>query len=513
MRTLLVIPLAVVLSALGSALVEAQQANILDVGTQSQLFVDQHLVYQASNISFTPHSARKHSAEPLLTADQPWEGWYVTAFGSTVLFDTEDQIFKMWYRAAGQPDFFADGEVGRRGIICYATSKDGIHWHKPPVGTLKSKGDRPHNAVSELELPSVFKDPADPDPQRRYKMISFDVNRGYVALISADGLHWQQQEPRSIVPISYVDDVVSAFRDRRTGEFVVLPKMMTPVFGRLRRTIYESRSHDFRHWSRIEPALVADRRDDLGSLARIERVRPLLTYPDNFNVMRTEFYGSGAYSAESCVIGFPWVFSVSANVPVKKNQEGPIEVQLAVSREAGLWTRPFRTPIVPLGKVGEWDCGMMLTASQAIDVADEVWLFYGGTNYTHGAPILYGQTEKRGASPAGAIGLAIWKRDRFVSADALAEEGTLVTVPLRFAGKRLEINAATKQQGFIRVELLDAAGRPLDGISPSEAFRGDDLRHTLVFPGTSDLSRWIGRPVSLRFRMREAKLYSFAFRD
>jgi hypothetical protein len=320
--------------------------------------------------------------------------------------------------------------------------------------------------------------------------------------------------PNPFLPISYVDDVISAFRDRRTGEYVALPKMSTPVFGRYRRTIYRSTSYDFIHWSKIEPAYMADRRDDLGSLARIERVRPLLNYPDNFNMMRTEYYGAGAYSAESCVVGFPWVFSASANVPGGNNQDGPIETQFAVTRDLDHWERPFRTPAIPMGKVGEWDGGMILTASQAIDVGDEVWLYYGGANYTHGAPPLYGRAlEQRATKYKTAIGLATWPHDRFVSADAGAEGGTLTTVPLRFAGQRLEINALTREGGEIRVELLDPAGRPLEGFQQSAPFSGDQLRHSVVFPGTANLGALAGRPVSLRFKLRNAELYAFAFRQ
>ena len=105
--------------------------------------------------------------------------------------------------------------------------------------------------------------------------------------------------------------------------------MTMPIFGRLRRNIYSSSSYDCRHWSNIEPALFADHRDDLGSLSRIDRVRSMLNYPDNFNVMRTEFYGSVAYSADSCVFEFSRVFTINANVPSGWNQEGPIDVQLS----------------------------------------------------------------------------------------------------------------------------------------------------------------------------------------
>jgi len=495
----------VVAAVLISASARAQQMSLLDVGDRSQLLADPNLVFDSEGVAFTPHPARKHPDNPLVRADQPWEGWYVTAFASTVLFDEEEQRFKMWYACAGGSDYFP------KGGICYAESADGLQWTKPPVGTREAAGGRPHNSVSPWLCPSVFKDQADPDASRRYKMVCFDQDRGYLTQFSPDGLAWREgQVP--FLPISYVDDVISAFRDR-DGRFVALPKMSTPVYGRMRRTIYSSFSHDFEHWSKVEPAYMADRRDDLGSLARIERARPLLNYPDNRNVIRTEFYGAGAYAAESCVIGFPWVFTISANVPQRSNQEGPIEVQLAVTRDRETWARPFRTPIIPIGKAGEWDAGMILSASQAIDVGDEVWLYYGGANYTHGAAILYGGKESdRGTKYSTAIGLATWPKDRFVSADAGAAGGALTTAVFRFSGKRLEINAATKEAGEVRVELLDPAGRPIPGFAPSEPIRGDSLRAPARFKD-ADLATLIGKPVCLRFHLRDAQLYAFAFRD
>ena len=185
-----------------------------------------------------------------------------------------------------------------------------------------------------------------------------------------------------------------------------------------------------------------------------------------------------------------------------------------MSRNLESWSRPFRTPVLPLGKLGDWDSGMILGASQAIDVGDEVWLYYAGANYTHGAPHVYDATAaKPGTKPAESIGLATWQRDRFVSANGPAAGGMLTTVPLRFAGTRLEVNAVTKGKGEIRVELVDAAGRPLEGFRPSEPIVGDSLRHAVVFPGKADLASLAGKPVCLRFHLRDAELYAFAFRS
>src|SRR6476661_10378465 len=89
-----------------------------DVGSRSQLFVDQVLVRSTANVAFTLHPAKKHPKNPLVVADRPWEGWRVSLFG-TVLYDEEERLFKMWY-IGDLTAYFP------RYPIFYATSKDGI---------------------------------------------------------------------------------------------------------------------------------------------------------------------------------------------------------------------------------------------------------------------------------------------------------------------------------------------------------------------------------------------------
>ncbi|MBP86653.1 MAG: hypothetical protein CMJ64_08055 [Planctomycetaceae bacterium] len=100
----------------------------------------------------------------------------------------------------------------------------------------------------------------------------------------------------------------------------------------------------------------------------------------------------------------------------------------------------------------------------------------------------------------------------FVSVDASVEGGTLTTVPFRFCGDRLVINATTKSEGHVLVELCDAAGRRLPEFQRSQPFSGDALRHTVSFGSKADVSALAGQPVSLKFHLKSASLYSFAFR-
>jgi hypothetical protein len=109
--------------------------------------------------------------------------------------------------------------------------------------------------------------------------------------------------------------------------------------------------------------------------------------------------------------------------------------------------------------------------------------------------------------------LAKWKLDRFVSADGSADGGTLTTIPVVFVGDRLEINAVTRPGGSLAVEFLDGSGRPIEGFGSSDSFAGDDLRKTLTWKGNSSVQKLAGKPISLKFHLKNAELYSFAFRQ
>lgn len=478
------------------------------VGGKTQLFVDSLLVRSAEKVSFRLHPGRKHPANPLLKADQPWEGWRISLYGN-VLYDAPLKKFRLWYTTDVSEDFpnFA---------VAYAESDDGIRWAKPLVGTIDSaRGGRQHNCVlNESHLPSVMKDDRDADPQRRYKMIACvhkaKPEGGPHAFVSPDGLNWRRVSKE---PICRSNDVITAYYDEERQLYVAFPKHSTAVRGEVRRCFAMSTSKDFVTWTVPRYVFTPDLRDDAGSLARIEEVRAQLDVPDDPALMRTEFYGIGVHPAESCTLAFPWVFTINNNARYG-NHEGPSEIQLASTRDLETWERPFRTPIVPHGGPGEWDCGFLASQSRALRVGDEIRLYYDGANYTHGTPCIYREEGTgRGTKYTCSIGLATWQLDRFVSVDGPAEAGTLTTVPVIFTGQRLEVNAdASGPDARLTVELLDAAGRPLAGFTASDPIITDSLRHTVKWDGRSDVSTLAGKPVVLRFTLRLASLFSFAFR-
>ena len=151
--------------------------GIIDIGDRKQHFLDDLLVDEASRISRYMNRPNKHVGNPIIVADRPWEQGRsrgetgdVQLVGQTVLYDEEENLFKMWYLPSAFPD-------GRR-PWCYATSTDGFNWEKPDLGLIEFEGSKQNNivemlrgggAAGEPNYYNVFKDPRDPDPQRRYK--------------------------------------------------------------------------------------------------------------------------------------------------------------------------------------------------------------------------------------------------------------------------------------------------------------------------------------------------------
>ena len=102
------------------------------------------------------------------------------------------------------------------------------------------------------------------------------------------------------------------------------------------------------------------------------------------------------------------------------------------------------------------------------------------------------------------------RKDGFACIMAGGKESLAVTKPLIFTGKELHLNFSTSACGYIYVDVLDAEGNPL---SEKESFEiyGDNLDRCISFADDTDFGPYSGKPVRLRFRMYDAKLYSMWF--
>jgi hypothetical protein len=104
--------------------------------------------------------------------------------------------------------------------------------------------------------------------------------------------------------------------------------------------------------------------------------------------------------------------------------------------------------------------------------------------------------------------------DGFVSVSAPMDGGELVTKPVIFKGKNLILNFSSSAAGDIRVELQDEAGNPLPGFSLEDCppVFGDSLEKMVIWNNDPDLSSLAGKPVRIRFVLKDADLFSFRYR-
>lgn len=440
------------------------------LGAQTELFVDNYRVESTTKVSRVTHPATK--VGPVLRPDKPWESNNAYVYG-TAIFDDHEHVFKLWYQAYDRS--------GGQYYTCYATSQDGVHWTKPDLGVVESHGSTANNIVGTMHSPSVLLDRRDTNPARRYKMFGMAYGSGYWVWFSPDGIHWTPSSKNPVLPDA---DVANVSYDPAHGRFVATTKHPNPAG----RVVYVSYSTDFETWTEPKLILTADERDQ--NLAKAN------------GLLNAQVYGMPVVAYQGVYLGFPWIFQYGGSGEAGTAGDGPVDTQLAVSRDLEHWSRPDRTVLIPRGVEGSFDSGMTFTSTNLIVRDGEVWLYYGGWDGLHGS-------STRGAS----IGIAKWRLDGFVSyANGGDQEGSVTTRPITFSGSKLHVNAALHPgHGALRVEVLGQDGKPLAGFSRAESIPVRDDHTDAVVGWTSGrtLADVAGQPVQLRFYLDGGDLYSY----
>lgn len=109
----------------------------------------------------------------------------------------------------------------------------------------------------------------------------------------------------------------------------------------------------------------------------------------------------------------------------------------------------------------------------------------------------------------------VLRLDGFVSVRAGAERGEMITRPLIFLGKNLVLNFSTSAAGSVLIEVQDESGSPLPGFSLADSpeIYGDEIEYPVRWKSGATLGTIQGKPVRLRFVMRDSDLYSIRFAD
>ena len=500
-------------------------AQPLDVGSRREMFVDDALIERTAGRA----EVQLHQPAPrevAIVSDQSWEGNgtnYVTVF-------RDGDVYRMYYRGSHFSYLGGKDRPNHRDLYCYAESRDGIHWTKPELGLFEWNGSKKNNIVWDGVGSHAFVPFRDTNPQctpeAKYKALGVGgPKHGLYAFRSPDGIHWSLMSPKPVITKGDFDSHNLAFWDADRGQYREYHRQF-----RNGRDIRTATSKDFFEWTEPElltySALVnpgrkagadatpADVKDPVGAKYPPGRVSELYT-----NQILPY------YRAPHILLGFPtryidrgWTESAKAlprydyrQVRAKRStREGTAvtDGMFMTSRDRmqfAVWPESFVRP--GLRTRDTWfygdtyqNWGLVETKSAIEDAPPELSIYV---------------TEATGRDKPARLRRYTLRIDGFVSLHAPLAGGELLTKPLTFRGRQLAVNYSTSAAGTIQVEIQEADGKPIPGYSLAEAqdLYGDSLEQLVTWKSGSDVSRLAGRPVRLRFVVKDADLYSFQFRS
>ncbi|NOY36573.1 MAG: hypothetical protein GXO83_03270 [Chlorobi bacterium] len=104
--------------------------------------------------------------------------------------------------------------------------------------------------------------------------------------------------------------------------------------------------------------------------------------------------------------------------------------------------------------------------------------------------------------------------DGFASIRAPFDGGELITKPFFFPGDTLTINFSTSAAGYIKVEIQDMNGIPVEGFALDDAREiiGNEIEKTVTWKNDPDPGKLAGKVIRLHFVMKDADIYSLRFK-
>lgn len=502
------------------------QATPIEIGTRKQLFIDDRWFTQRRGVRLRVNPPRKELVDmPSGGAD---EARGVHAYLNVA---RDDDGYHMWYdsRPLGAPT--------KALMMRYARSSDGINWEKPTLNLFNLPGVVTNNVVMPGAYGSVMIDPNGPE-EHRYKALcdifpndnwseAVDTVHGgkgpdgvmsyFMALYlltSPDGLTWKRARP--FASPFFHDSQNQLLYDRRLKRYVAYLRWLAPNRPRcVARTEFDDPMQ--LPWPFRRNPKSAE--GPTGTLERMgdEFDTVLMTEPGTIDPIETDIYcpcvAQYPYADDTYYFSFMPLYrhymegdtqdtmAAGINARGRANNDGPLDVRLAVSADGIHWQRPDYRAYLGLGL--DWDRGSVYMAPGIIREGNELRQYFVGFPVTHGF------------NSGGRVGMAVQRLDGFVSADADYGGAAFSTPHVRFDGDRLTLNVDCSALGAIAVELRDERNQPIPGFTINDAIPVDlnHLAAEVAWTKGPNVGSLAGRPISLHVQMRDCKLYAFQFHE
>jgi len=481
----------------------------LVVGTETVLLLDDAYVEDRWGVRRALNIPHKDPRNPVLMPDMPWED----SVGSpNVMYDEEAGLFRMWYlvmdRDAWMHQFrFKDWSAEKHGypyFVSYAESRDGVRWDKPLLEGKPYKGHAKTNVLitgrQKAQAPRVTPNhPSTGQPGRFLMTYKDNLAQGKGCLCLAysdDGLTWRE-DPANPVFVGLRDTWQNMVHDPKTGRWLMYTRPM--LYAGVPDVPGGPTEHNYK---RRVAVMVGDTPQTLGFARNV-------LWPDehdepDFDHMIVERVGNH-------FLGFLGQMSAPPHQAFR--------LHLAFSSDGLRWQQlPDRTPVLGRGGPDAFDSGSTASCGGIVPVGDAWLLYYRGSRRGQGSrDNVYG------------IGRAQVLRGRFVAQMGAHAGGFLLTREMIVGGPELIVNAttanaynsdpatATAPPEFAAEVLAFTQGErvprtvPGYGLADCNTEAVDMIDHKVTWQGKPDLAELVGKPVFIRFYLKNAGLYSLRF--
>jgi hypothetical protein len=331
----------------------------------------------------------------------------------------------------------------------------------------------------------------------RYKALAYGKAKGeFVTLFawtSPDGIHWRKLRDEPALTAKNVggdwafDSQNVAFWSESEQQYVCYYRKVTNSF----RSVSRATSPDFVHWSAGEPMQFSN----TGTTVPLNQLytnqtQPYFRAPHLYVATAARFMSGRRVisEAQAKAIGVhPEYFHDTSDVVLMSTRGG--------TQYDCMFSRGFLKPGIGMQN---W---VSRTNYPALNVVPT-----GPTEMSIYVQSDYGQKSAH-------LRRYSLRTDGFASLRAPLSGGELVTKPLTFTGSKLLLNFATSAAGDVRIEIQDADGHPLPGYALDDATEliGNEIERAYAWKNSDDVSSLTGKPVRLRFVLRDADLFSFQF--
>ena len=469
----------------------------ITIGQRRELFVDHFLIDKLSGTHLQLHAPRDEGIA--LKFDKPWEGLFS---GYATIVTLDDGRLRAYYRGKA----VANKDGSEEELTCCAESTDGRIWTKPELDIFEVMGTRKNNVVLMSAHTAThnfcpFRDdrPGVPAGERFKALGGTMEGGGLTAWKSPDGYRWQKMaaDPvitKAMVPYKYMFDSQNVpFWSAAEGKYLAYYR----VFEKDIRRIVRSESTDFLKWS--APVLLEYRNPEME--APIEHLYTNQTHP-YFRAPHLYVSIAARFMPGRRVLTDEQAAAIKVNPGYFKDTSDAIFMTTRPAEGAehvGFYDRTFLDGFIR-GGIGaqNWVSRTNYPALNVVPTGASEMSVFVNQDY---------------AQPTAHLRRYSMRLDGFASLRSGYAGGHAVTRPLVFSGRELSLNFSTSAAGGVKVGFEDAAGKAISGFSVEDCVTqiGNELDRKVTWKSGTDVSSLAGKPVRLRFSMKDADIFSFDF--